>query len=83
MGSTWQDDAERKARVQNLGENISAKLEEIKNLYREDVKVTLIVRNTNKTNRDTVMTDDDPREAVKALEALFADPTSEVHFTSR
>jgi hypothetical protein len=77
--SDWRTEPARKARVQQLGDDISVHLDHIRALYKDAVKITLIVRVPDTTERDTVLTDDDPKAAVKALEALWADPTKEVY----
>lgn len=69
----------RVERVQMLRAQIAAKLEEIERLYKDSVKVTLIVRVPSKPDgsRDTVMTNDDPETAIAALRSLYADPSAE------
>ena len=72
-------EAARLERVKLLRAQIAAKLDEIAKLYRDHVKITLIVRAPDFPGgvRDTVMTDDDPERAIAALRSLYRDPNSE------
>lgn len=69
----------RQQRIEALRRAVAAKLDEIAVLYRDPVKVTLVVRVPAFPDgrRDTVMTDDDPEKAIAALRSLYSDPNSE------
>lgn len=71
----------RKQRVLQLRDAISEKLDEIAALYKDDVKVTLIVRVPGHPDgsRDTTMMSDDPKQAIAALCRLLEDPASEYY----
>lgn len=74
-------EADRVERIRVLRCQISKKLDEISRLYKDDVRITLIVRVPDFPNgaRDTVMSDDDPAQAIAALNKLYGDPASEIH----
>lgn len=74
--TTALEEFERKARVEQLGRDISRRLDEIRALYRDEVVITLIVRATAHPDgrRDTVLTDDpDPLKAVEAYRTAITD----------
>lgn len=72
-------EAARVDRINALRLSIAKKLDEIAMLYKDDVKVTLIVRVPDFPDgrRDTVLSDDDPEKAIDSLRRLYGDPNSE------
>jgi hypothetical protein len=79
------DERARKQRVAELGDQIGAYLQRIAGLYKAPVRVTLIVRNPAKPDGsgDTILMDDDPESAIKALRSLMADPHAEIYPNAR
>ncbi len=74
----------RTERVQSLGNQISLRLSQIAELYKDGVVLTLIVRNPEFPDgrRDTVMTNDpDIEKAIAAMRSLWRDPRSERYVT--
>lgn len=71
--------AARVDRIKALRLSIAKKLDEIAMLYKDDVKITLIVRVPDFPDgrRDTVLSDDDPEKAIASLRGLYGDPNSE------
>lgn len=56
--------------LRRVGEEVSYHLDEIKKLFLPGVKVTLLVRRPSRPDgsQDFSMSDDDPTEAIRALE---------------
>jgi hypothetical protein len=71
-------DEERRARVQNAGDEIGKHLAAIEALFVEPVFVTLVVRNPGHADgtRDVLLTSDpDPQGPVGVIEALADQPS--------
>lgn len=66
-------------RIMHVRQKIGEKLDEISKLYRDRVKITLVVRAIDYPDgkRDTVMTEDEPEKAIAALRKLINDPNAE------
>lgn len=47
-------------------------LDAIRRLFRDEIKITLIIRNTQYADRDVVMGDDAPDEVIQAMSKLLA-----------
>lgn len=80
----WNEDVERRARVQKLGVDIADRLEAIHNLFKGPVKLTLIIRDPNcpDGSRDTFQTNDEWSKAKEAADRLLAKTDNEIYVPS-
>jgi hypothetical protein len=62
-------------RVMRLREEISWHLDEVEKQFRDPVKITIVVRNLVSSERDVVMGNDAPADAIAAIQRL-ADGTA-------
>jgi hypothetical protein len=81
MSSHWNEDADRKARVKRLGQDIADRLESIHTLFKAPVKLTLIIRDPAFPDgtRDTMQTSDDWQLAKAAADRLLAKTDNEIY----
>ena len=56
--------------LRNLRSLLADHLDDIRALFRDEVKITLIIRNTTHADRDVVLGDDDPASAMATIKAL-------------
>lgn len=77
----WNEDAERRARVQRLGNDIADRLQGIHDLFKGPVKLTLIIRDPNYPDgsRDTFQTNDEWPKAKEAADKLLAQKNNEIY----
>jgi hypothetical protein len=46
------------------------RLDDIRKLFRDDIKITLVIRNTAHDDRDVVMGDDDPESVCRTVRSI-------------
>lgn len=57
-------------KIMRLREEISWHLDEIEKLFRDPVKLTVVIRNLRSPDRDVVMGNDEPADAMAAIKRL-------------
>lgn len=65
---------------QKMGRVLSAHMSAILNYFHDDAVATLVVRVPGKDESEFVLTNDDPKEAIKAIERRLVDPDPTTRF---
>ena len=59
-----------KESLQQLRRMLAHHLDGVRLLFRDEIRITLIIRNTAHADRDVVIGDDDPTKALSCVQAL-------------